>query len=244
MSDHPTPHTTTDPAVDRAVERYLGAVADHLGVLGVPPARSGQHLAEMAAHLADSGADPWAEYGTPDDYARSLAEADGRRVRPFGLRAVAAAVGAAALAVGFTLLVRGGRATELRWAAIVAVAPFAAIAGFSATVWGAAIRDARLPGSPDRARGTRLVVVWVGVVSVGAAVVNGVAQAVLGDSTTTWTGVPSWSTGLALLAVGAAALAVVSRLPQFPAGSDLAGSHLGRRIRLRRAPSGVPTRHR
>lgn len=229
MSDQPTSDTTTD----RNVERYLGAVADHLGVLGVPPDRSGQHLAEMAAHLDDSGADPWAEYGTPERYAHSLAEADGRQVRPIGLRAAAAALGAATLAIGLTLLPRGTHPTELHWSAIASVVPFAAIAGFSATVWGARIRDARLPGSPDRHRSARLLVTWVVLASVSAAVVSGVAQAALGERRSVWPGVPSWATGLALLAVGGVAVAIVSRLPRFPAGSGLEGSRLARRVRLR-----------
>ncbi|MEZ5411136.1 MAG: hypothetical protein R2761_24110 [Acidimicrobiales bacterium] len=229
MSEHPTGRSVT---TDRTVERYLGAVADHLTVLGVPADRSGQHLAEMAAHLGDSGADPWAEYGTPERYARSLAEADGLRVRPLGPPAVAAAVAGVTLAIGLTLLVRGGRPTELHWAAIASVAPFAAIAGFSATVWGARIRDARLPGSPDGARAARLLVAWIGVVAVGAAVVNAVAEAVLGERRTVWPDVPSWATGLALLSVGGLALALVSRLPRFPGGSGLRGSRIARRIRL------------
>lgn len=229
MTDQPT----ASPIADRDVERYLGAVADHLGVLGLPSDRTGQHLAEMAAHLADSGADPWAEYGTPETYARSLAEADGRPVRPVGLRAAGAAVGAAALAIGFTLLVRGTEPTELRWGAMASVAPFAAIAGFSATVWAARIRDARLPGSPDRARAAGLLVAWIAVATVGAAVISGVAQATLGERRSVWAGVPSWTAGLALLAVGGVALAAVGRLPRFPAGSGLEGSRLVRRIRLR-----------
>lgn len=231
MNEQHTGGATTDRTTDRNVERYLGAVADHLGVLGLPPDRSGQHLAEMAAHLDESGADPWAEYGTPERYAQSLAEADGRPVRPIGLRAAAAPLGAATLAIGFTLLPRGTEPTELHWGAIASVAPFAAIAGFSATVWGARIRDARLPGSPDGARAAGLLVAWIAVAAVGAAVVSGVAQATLGERRSVWTDVPSWATGLALLAVGGVALAVVSRLPRFPAGSGLAGSRLVRRVR-------------
>lgn len=230
MSQQPTGSSTTS---ERDIERYLGAVAEHLAVLGVPSDRTGQHLAEMAAHLGDSGADPWAEYGTPEHYARSLAEADGRPARPVGLRAAAAAVGAATLAVGFTLLVRGGRATELRWAAIISVVPFAAIAGFSATVWGSRLRDAQLPGSPDRARAGRILGTWVGLAAVGAAVVSGVANGVLGERRTVWPDVPSWTVGLALLVVGGAAVAAVSRRPRFPAGSGLEGSRFARRVRLR-----------
>lgn len=218
---------------ERDVERYLGAVAEHLAVLGMPPDRSGQHLAEMAAHLRDSEADPWAEYGTPERYARSLAEADGRPMRPLGLRALAAGVGAAALAIGFILLVRGGRPTELHWASIVSVVPFAAIAGCSATVWGARMRDTQLPGSPDRDRSARLVLSWAGAAAVLAAAVSGVANALLGERRSVWPDVPSWVTGLALLAVGAAAAAVASRRPRFPSGSGLQGSWFARRIRLR-----------
>lgn len=229
MSEQPTGGSAT---TDRTAERYLGAVADHLTVLGVPADRSGQHLAEMAAHLGDSGADPWAEYGTPERYARSLAEADGLPVRPLGPPALAAAVAGVALAVGLSLLVRGGRPAELHWAAIVSVAPFAAIAGFSATVWGARLRDARLPGSPDGARSARLLLVWIGVVAVGAAVVSVVADAMLGERRTVLPDVPSWAAGLALLAVGGLGLAAISRLPRFPGGSGLRGSRLVRRIRL------------
>lgn len=229
MNEQPTSDTTTD----RNVERYLGAVADHLGVLGLPPDRSGQHLAEMAAHLEDSGADPWAEYGTPERYARSLAEADGRPARPLGLRALAAGVSAAALAIGFILLFRGRRPTELHWASVVSLVPFAAIAGCSATVWGARMRDAQLPGSPNRDRSARLVLSWAGGAAVLAALVSGVANAQLGERRSVWPGVPSWATGLALVAVGAVAAAASSRLPRFPAGSGLQGSRFARRVRLR-----------
>ena len=232
MNDPPAPSDhTVQP--DRTVESYLGAVVEYLGLLGVPADRTGEHAAEMAAHLQESGADPWAEYGTPETYARSLAEADGLPTRSFGLRAAAAALGAVTLAVGLPLLVRGGRATELRWAGLVSIVPFAAIAGFSATLWGARIRDARLPGSPDRARGARMLVTWISVVTVLAAMVSGVGQSLLDERRLVWSGVPSWVAGLALLAIGGATLAAVSRPVRYPAGSGLSGSPFRRGVRIR-----------
>lgn len=231
-SDHTVPSDQTVHP-DRTVEFYIGAVVEYLGLLGFSADRTGQHAAEMATHLQESGADPWAEYGTPESYARSLAEADGRPVRPVGLRAAAAALGAVTLAVGLPLLVRGGRATELRWAGLVSIVPFAAIAGFSATLWGARIRDARLPGSPDRARGARLLVTWISAVAVTAAVVSGIGQTLLDERRLVWSGVPSWAAGLALLAIGGAALAAVSRPIRYPAGSGLSSSPFKRGIRIR-----------
>ena len=78
-----------------------------------------------------------------------------------------------------------------------------------------------------------LVLSWAAGAAVLAALVGGVANAQLGERRSVWPGVPSWATGLALLAVGAVAAAASSRRPRFPADSGLEGSRFARRVRLR-----------
>lgn len=83
---------------------YLGQVMAALREDGVPGRRIGDHIAEMSAHLEESGADPVAEFGRPAELAARLA--DDERCAPAWMRSLAARLAGMVPAVlGAVLLV-------------------------------------------------------------------------------------------------------------------------------------------
>ncbi|MEV0322216.1 hypothetical protein ACIBKX_00545 [Streptomyces sp. NPDC050658] len=58
---------------------YFAELADRLREHGVPAEQVEATLADLAAHLEESGGDPEAEFGPVDEFARSLAPAEGSR---------------------------------------------------------------------------------------------------------------------------------------------------------------------
>lgn len=67
---------------------YLGQVMAALREYGVPGRRIGDHIAELSAHLEESGADPVAEFGRPAELAARLAGDE--RLVPAWMRSLAA----------------------------------------------------------------------------------------------------------------------------------------------------------
>ncbi len=90
-----------------ATWHYLAQLVVALRQYGVRGDRIGDHVAELADHLADSDADPVAEFGTPGELAARLAE-DERRIpgwmRSFLVRLVAMTLAMAGVAIAMSAL--------------------------------------------------------------------------------------------------------------------------------------------
>ncbi len=83
---------------------YLGQVMAAMREYGVPGRRIGDHIAELSAHLEESGADPVVEFGRPAELAERLAGDE--RLVPAWMRSLGARlVGMVPVVLGAVLLV-------------------------------------------------------------------------------------------------------------------------------------------
>ncbi|MCI2237201.1 hypothetical protein MO973_34430 [Paenibacillus sp. TRM 82003] len=104
------------PALDRTAERWCEDLVVALRLRDVPGGRIGAVLAEVRAHLADSGEDPAEAFGEPGEYAAALtaaAPAPTRRERALGFARRFALVTGVWWAVGGAGALLGGEAARV-----------------------------------------------------------------------------------------------------------------------------------
>lgn len=75
---------TSDQAGDRELAAYRDKLLTALRLREVPGERIGEVLAEVEAHVAETGEDPREAFGTPREYAEQVRRATGGR-RPWSL---------------------------------------------------------------------------------------------------------------------------------------------------------------
>ncbi|WP_199433511.1 HAAS signaling domain-containing protein [Qaidamihabitans albus] len=169
---------TTAPA-----ERYIDNLIIALQLRGVPGEKIGQIVAEVEAHVAESGEDPGDAFGKPREYARTWARDIGRPVNsPGRIRNV---LGIAACAAGGWFLAIGVLRTftdETVWglhALVSVVIGVALLVGGLLTVQKNVVIDPRTGLEPHRLkRAARRGFVIAGsavLLFVAAAIVIGVA---------------------------------------------------------------------
>ncbi len=99
-----------------ATWRYLAQLVIALRQYGVRGARIGDHVAEIAQHLEESGADPVAEFGTPGELAARLAE-DEQRIpawmRSFVVRLATMSLAMAGVAIGMSAFTGDGERASI-----------------------------------------------------------------------------------------------------------------------------------
>ncbi|WP_432534468.1 hypothetical protein [Kineococcus arenarius] len=108
-----SPHGT--PALGRTAERWCEDLVVALRLRDVPGGRIGAVLAEVRAHLADSGEDPAEAFGGPGEYAAALtaAPAPTRRERALGFARSFALITGVWWAVGGAGALLGGGAARV-----------------------------------------------------------------------------------------------------------------------------------
>ncbi len=92
---------------DRTLHRYVEELTMRLRMRNLPPERIGQIVAEVEAHVADTGEAPADAFGTPQEYAAQFADRAPHPLRAYLL------VGALMAALMFGPSVLTGRAMEL-----------------------------------------------------------------------------------------------------------------------------------
>ncbi|MGW4472947.1 HAAS signaling domain-containing protein [Nonomuraea sp. NPDC004354] len=117
-------------ALDR---KYREDLTLALRLRDISGARVGEVLAEVEAHVAETGEDPTTAFGTPKEYAATIAaQLDTRSGRPTALQKTVGGLATGALAyVGVTLLLRSltpeGPAVSFTTANVVAAIAFLAL---------------------------------------------------------------------------------------------------------------------
>lgn len=212
---------------------YLGSVREHLNVRGVPGDRIGQHLEEMSAHLADTGASPLDEYGPADVYAQSLAAAEDVPGWHRWLRPVAAAISVVSLMLAIVYSARWTDSAMVPSGEVTQVIPLGIIGIIGATVMGARTRDQVRGLQTGEGRGNPLLVlVALGVAAMAVSVGLGI---ILDDTAVGIESIPGWLMALGWLAIAALtgwwSIVKPSLRPNFPAGSSLRTSMISRKVR-------------